>query len=156
MAQTIYGNSWLLSKTEITEMQCYTSWEGRKTRESESSFIKKLQASEGNHIQPEENKQTRRDCPILPPKSWGYDIHNPSAPTELCFRFQWARGQTRRHRENQQQRQDAHCSEIYVTCLFYMIHVSYLCNNSLRSWMSESWGTHTSQNSAGKRISCRD
>lgn len=26
-----------------------------------------------------------------PPKSWGYDIHNPSAPTQLCFRFECAR-----------------------------------------------------------------
>lgn len=101
-------------------------------------------------------KQTRRECSFLPPKRWGYDIHSPSAPTELCFRFEWARGQTRRHRENQQQCQDAQCSEIYVMCLFYMIHVSYLCNNSLRSWMSESWGILTSQNSAGKQISCRD
>lgn len=40
--------------------------------------------------------------------------------------------------------------------VFFMIHVSYLCNNSLRSWMSESWGILTSQNSAGKRISCTD
>lgn len=40
----------------------------RKSRESESSFIK-LQASEENHIEPEEKEQTRRECSFLPKKA---------------------------------------------------------------------------------------
>lgn len=78
----IYGNSWLLSKTERREMQCYTSWEVRKIGNQNHHSPRNIRGK------PQRARRQRAEWKAMffsPQKELGSDTHNPSAPTEVCL-----------------------------------------------------------------------